>query len=100
MNEISFYTFFEFKKTELAGNHNARVCILCSLRKQKCRLKSTTINGWLRFGQSEQRKSSELFPIQSKKSPDSGFFACDHALLPKTDYRDKGREHDRRLMAG
>ena len=35
-----------------------------------------------------------------KKSPDSGCFACDHALLPKTDYTDKGREHDRRLMAG
>ena len=49
----------------------------CSLRKQKCRLKSTTTNGWRRFGQSEQRKSSVLYPIQSEKSPDSGFFACD-----------------------
>ena len=29
------------------------------------------------FGQSEQRKSSVLFPIQSEKSPDSGFFTCD-----------------------
>ena len=46
-----------------------------------------------------------MFPIQLEKSPaDSGFFACDrsvkrlyHALLPKTDYRDKGRGHDRRL---
>ena len=54
-----------------------RVCIHCVLRKQKCRLKSTTTNGWRRFGQSEQRKSSVLFPIQSEKSPDSGFFACD-----------------------
>ena len=48
----------------------------CSLRKQKCRLKSTT-NGWRHFGQSEQRKSSVLFPIQSEKWPDSGFFVCD-----------------------
>ena len=53
------------------------MCIHCSLRKQKCRLKSTTTNGWRHFGQSEQRKSSVLFPIQSEKSPDSGFFACD-----------------------
>ena len=34
-------------------------------------------NGWRHLGQSEQRKSSVLFPIQSEKSPDSGFFACD-----------------------
>ena len=81
MNEISFYTFFEFKKTELAGNHNARVCILCSLRKQKCRLKSTTTNGWLRFGQSEQRKSSELFPIQAKKVP---ILAVLHVIMPSS----------------
>ena len=53
------------------------MCIHCSLRKQKCRLKSTTTNGWRHFGQLEQRKSSVLFPIQSEKSPDSGFFACD-----------------------
>ena len=52
---------------------NSRVYI----HKQKCRLKSTTTNGWRHFGQSEQRKSSVLFPIQSEKSPDSGFFACD-----------------------
>ena len=38
---------------------------------------ATTTNGWPHFGQSEQRKSSVLFPIQSEKSPDSGFFACD-----------------------
>ena len=48
----------------------------CPLRKQKCRLKSTT-NGWRHFGQSEQRKSSVLFPIQSEKWPDSGVFVCD-----------------------
>ena len=27
MNEISIYTFFEFKKTELAGNHNELACV-------------------------------------------------------------------------
>ena len=32
-------------------------------------------NGWRHLGQSEQRKSSVLFPIQSEKSPGSGFFA-------------------------
>ena len=48
----------------------------CSLRKQKCRLKSTT-NGWRHFGQLEQVKSSVLFPIQSEKWPDSGVFVCD-----------------------
>ena len=53
------------------------VCIYCSLRKQKCRLKTTTTNGWRHFGQSEQCKSSVLLPIQSERSPDSGFFACD-----------------------
>ena len=62
------------------------MCIHCSLRKQKCRLKSTTTNGWRHFGQSEQRKSFVFFPIQTQKSPDSGFFACDlwlyYALLP------------------
>ena len=36
------------------------------------------------------------YPIS--KSPDSDFFACMYrALLPKTDYRDKERGHDRRL---
>ena len=44
---------------------------------QKCRLKSTSTNGWRHFGQSHQRKSSVLFPIQSERSSDSGFFACD-----------------------
>ena len=29
------------------------------------------------FGQLEQRKSSVLFPIQSERNPDSGFYACD-----------------------
>ena len=59
-------------------------------------------NGWRHLGQSEQRKSSVLFPIQSQKSPDSGFLhICEkkrnYALLPKTDYRDKGRGRDLRL---
>ena len=73
----------------------------CSLRKQKCRLKSTT-NGWRHFGQSEQRKSSVLFPIQSEKMTRFWRFRMwsvkelYHALLPKTDYRDgRGRGHGR-----
>ena len=75
----------------------------CSLRKQKCRLKSTTTNGWRHFGQSEQRKSSVLFPIQSEKSPDSGFFTCDptkKCIMPSSRERLKGiigRGHDLRL---
>ena len=76
------------------------MCIHCSLPKQKCRLKSTTTNGWWHFGQSEHRKPSVLFPIQLERSPDSGFFECGHAFLPKTDYRDKARGNDRRLILG
>ena len=57
--------------------HNELACVHCSLCKQRCRLKSTTTNGWRHFGQSEQRKSSIFFPIQSERGPDSGFFACD-----------------------
>ena len=79
MDETSIKAFFKFKfkKTEPAEiSLRTRVCIHCSLRKQKCRLKST-INGWQHFGQSEQRKSSVLFAIQSEKGPDSGFFTCD-----------------------
>ena len=77
--------------------------IHCSLRKQKCRLKSTTTNGWRHFGQLEQRKSSVLFPIQSEKSPDSGFFTCDptnKCIMPSSRGRHKGiigRGHDLRL---
>ena len=79
------------------------MCIHCSLRKQKCRLKSTTTNGWRHFGQSEQRKSSALFPIQSEKSPDSGIFTCDptkKCIMPSSRERHKGiigRGHDLRL---
>ena len=79
------------------------MCIHCSLRKQKCRLKSTTTDGWQRFGQLEQRKSSVLFPIQSEKSQDSGFFTCDptkKCIMPSSRERDKGiigRGHDLRL---
>ena len=78
---------------------NSRVYI----HKQKCRLKSTTTNGWRHFGQSEQRKSSALFPIQSEKSPDSGFFICDptkKCIMPSSRKRHKGiigRGHDLRL---
>ena len=107
MDEISLFTFFQTgKKTEPAEiSQRTRVCILCSLRKQKCRLKSTTTNGWRHFGQSEQRKSSALFPIQSEKSPDSGIFTCDptkKCIMPSSRERHKGRigrGHDLRLSS-
>ena len=79
------------------------MCIHCSLRKKKCRLKSTTTNGWRHFGQLEQRKSLVLFPIQSEKSPDSGFFTCDptkKCIMPSSRERHKGiigKGHDLRL---
>ena len=79
------------------------MCIHLSLRKQKCRLKSTTTNGWRDFGQLEQHKSSVLFPIQSEKSPDSGFFTCDptkKCIMPSSRERLKGiigGGHDLRL---
>ena len=104
MDEISIQAFFKFKKTEPAEiSKRTRVCIHCSFRKQKCRLKSTTTNGCRHFGQSEQRKSSILFPIQSEKSPDSGFFICDptkKCIMPSSRKRHKGiigRGHDLRL---
>ena len=85
--------------------HNELACVRihCLLRKQKCRLKSTTTNGWRHFGQSEQRKLSALFPIQSEKSPDAGIFTCDptkKCIMPPSRERDKGiigRGHDLRL---
>ena len=58
------------------------------------------LNGWRHFGQLEQRKSSVLFPIQSEKSPDSGFFTCDptkKCIMPSSRERLKGiigRGHD------
>ena len=104
MDEISIWAFFKFKKSELAEvSKRTRVCVHCSFRKQKCRLKSTTTNGCRHFGQSEQRKSSILFPIQSEKSPDSGFFTCDptkKCIMPPSHERHKGiigRGHDLRL---
>ena len=104
MDEICIQAFFKFKKTEPAEiSKRTRVCIHCSFRKQKCRLKSTTTNGCRHFGQSEQRKSSILFPIQSEKSPDSGFFTCDptkKCIMPSSRERHKGiigRGHDLRL---
>ena len=75
-----------------------------ALRKKKCRLKSTTTNGWRHFGQSKRRKSFVLFPIQSEKSPDSGFFTCDptnKCIMPSSRERHKGligRGHDLRLL--
>ena len=68
------------------------MCIYCSFHKQQCRLKSTTTNGCQHFGQSEQRKSSTLFPIQSEKSPDSWFFICDptkKCIMPSSRERPK-----------
>ena len=82
--------------------YNELACVAHDASK-KCRLKSTTTNGWRHFGQLEQRKSSELFPIQSEKSPDSGFFTCDptkKCVMPSSRERHKGiigRGHDLRL---
>ena len=64
----------------------------CSIRKQKCRVKSTT-NGWQCFGQSEQRESSALFPIQSEKSPDSDFFFFFASGLWKKCFMPSARKH-------
>ena len=72
--------FFKFKKTEPAEIFdNELACVFTAhlYASKNARLKSTTTNGWRHFGQSEQRKSSVLFPIQLEKSPDSDFFACD-----------------------
>ena len=87
--------------------HNELACVFTTaLRKQKCRLKSTTTNGWRHFGQSKRRKSFVLFPIQSEKSPYSGFFTCDptnKCIMPSSRERHKGligRGHDLRLSVG
>ena len=74
------------------------------VQSQICRARRTTTNGWRHFGQSEQRKSSALFPIQSEKSPDSGIFTCDptkKCIMPSSRERHKGiigRGHDLRLL--
>ena len=90
-----------------SSNNSRKLClqgIHCSLRKQKCRLKSTTTNGWrlwfwpigtaqiIRIVSYPIRKKSSLwlFCMWSVKG-------LHNALLPKTDYRDIGREHDSRL---
>ena len=94
MDEISIWRFFKFKKTEpVKISLRTRLCIHCSLCQQKCRLKSTTTNGWRHFVSYPIRKKSRfwLFCMWSVKQ-------TYHALLPKTDYRDKGRGHDRRLL--
>ena len=84
--------------------HNELACVFtAALCKQKCRLKSTTTNGWRHFGQSKRRKSFVLFPIQSEKSSDSGFFTRDptnKCIMPSSRERHKGligRGHDLRL---
>ena len=66
---------------------------------------ATTTNGRRHFGQSERRKSFVLFPIQSEKSPDSGFFTCDptnKCIMPSSRERHKGligRGDDLRLCS-
>ena len=104
MDEIFSWTFLKFKKTESAEvSWWTRMCIHCSLCKQKYTLKSTTTNGWRHFwpiGTAQIiyivsypiRKKSRFWPfcMWSVK----GLY---HALLLKTDYTDKGRGHDRRL---
>ena len=63
----------------------------------------TTTNWWRHFGQSKRRKSFVLFPIQSERSPDSGFFTCDptkKCIIPSSREGHKGligRGHDLRL---
>ena len=58
--------------------HNELACVFTAITQAKMQTQgSTTTNGWRYFGQSEQRKLSVLFPMQSEKSPDSGSFACD-----------------------
>ena len=105
MDEISTQAFFKFKKTDPAEiSKRTRVCIHCSFRKQQCRLKSTTTKGCQHFGQSEQRKSSLLFPIQSEKTSDSSFFTSDptkKCVMPSSRERHKGiigKGHDLRLL--
>ena len=72
-----FRHFLNWQENWAGRNFITNSRVHCSLRKQKCRLKSTTTNGWQHSGQLAQRKSSVLFLIQSEKSPDSGFFTCD-----------------------
>ena len=58
--------------------HNELACVFTAHYASKnADWNQQQLTGWRRFGQSEQRKSSELFPTQLEKSPDSGFFACD-----------------------
>ena len=105
MDKTSIQAFFKFKKTEPAAFiTNSRVlCIHCSLRQQKCRLKSTTTNGWRHFGQSEQRKSSLLFPVQSEKKSRFWPLTCDptkKCIMPSSREKHKGmigRGNDLRL---
>ena len=70
------------------------MCIHCSFRKKKCRLKSTTTG-------TAQIIRIVSYPI--RKSPDSGFFTCDptkKCIMPSSRERHKGiigKGHDLRL---
>ena len=77
---------------------NLHVYLLLTAQAKIQTENNNNLNGWRHFGQSEQRKSSALFPIQSERSPDSGFFACDlrkYCIMPSsqkqiTELREKG----------
>ena len=81
--------------------HNELSCVFTA----PCTSKNADWNQqqWRHFGQSEQCKSSVLFPYPIRKKSRFCLFCMwsvkglYHALLPKTDYRDKGRGPDRRL---
>ena len=89
------------KKLSRQKFHNELACVFTVALRN--RLKSTTTNGWRHFGHSKRRKSFVLFPIQSEKSPDSGFLTCDprnKCIMPSSRERHKGligRGHDLRL---
>ena len=85
--------------------HNELACVFTAYYASKNAdwNQQQLLNGWRHFGQSEQRKSSALFPIQSEKSPDSGIFTCDptkKCIVPSSRERHKGiigRGHDLKL---
>ena len=85
--------------------HNELACVFTAHHASKnADWNQQQLTEWPHFGQSEQRKSSVLFPIQSEKSPYSGFFTCDptkKCIMPSSRERHKGiigRGHDLRLL--